>query len=166
MHASELILEKNIRIDTPNRGSFWEENRANKLWNFDDQVLWFDPVNPNKIKPGRVLHHLVGNVAEYLFEQPDQLEDLEVVHLTESNVLAEMRSVTNMPQGVAVIGGSAQSSPDVPVDQPMLINPNNTQAQAFSDIGLRLVFSSPRQSPAAQLKVYLDTQSYLTPVVP
>ena len=103
---------------------------------------------------------MVGNVAEYVFEQSEALEAIDVAGLEPREAVAVIRSALQ-GGGVGVIGGSAQSSPAMPVDQPQPLEPS-LKKRAFSDVGFRLAFSAPRQSLKAQIQLLLDQQAYLT----
>ena len=85
--------------------------------NYDDGMLWFAPVN---LRLGQhdnnPFIHLVGNVAEYLYD----------------------------PTGGGmyyVIGGSALSSPSVVVDHPYPVDPRFA-SKGFSDVGVRLALDA------------------------
>ncbi len=167
VYAAMLQNERNVRIDTPDRGRFGlmsnqgeTPGTAGEPWSYDDGLIWFDRAVAGTTASRRVFHHLVGNVAEYVFDQPEALEAIDAVGLGPREAVGAIRAALQAG-GVGVIGGSAQSPTNVPVDQPQLIQPD-ADKQAFSDVGVRLAFSAPRQSLKAQIQLLLDQQAYLT----
>ena len=157
-HA-EAFVKQGVRISRPSAGSFGALDSDTQVYPYDDGLLWFDLSLPSQAVAGRLYHHLVGNVAEYVVQTPDQLDTLEVSELDPSETSDIMRAVTRSNQ-ISVIGGSALSSPTINADQPQLINQESTTPLAYSDVGFRLTFSAPRQSLKAQLYRYLDDQGY------
>jgi len=101
----------------------------------DDGVLWFAKVVDDN---QRVFQHLVGNVAEYVYEDPKALADLK------DPTIAQVRQLLQTGGNAKVIGGSAMSPPQVPVDQPQaLASPAGNEC--YSDVGLRLAFLAGRE---------------------
>jgi len=155
-----------VRIQTPDQGRFGlGENQSEPLsdagqWDYDDGVLWFDHALPSRIRPGEVFNHLIGNVAEYFFEEPEILENINVADLAPSDVPVIIKSSLRSGH-VGVIGGSAQSPRTIPIDEAQALE-TDARRRAFSDVGLRLVFSAPRQSFKSKLEILLTNQGYLT----
>jgi formylglycine-generating enzyme required for sulfatase activity len=118
-----------------------------------DGTLFFRPV---ALSGGSVFHHLVGNVAEYLCDAPEQFDGLKDKRSPQS-----VRSFAEQAaQNLAVIGGSALAPPEVPVDKPLpLTHPD----QGYADVGFRLAFTAPAKSLSEQVKWALQGQSYLWP---
>ncbi len=97
----------------------------------DDGWLWFAPVEGAKSG----FHHLIGNVAEYVVESPEELESLAA---DPEKVAAALGRGENL----RVIGGSALSSPRIVVDLPAPV-PFSQSMEGFSDVGFRLAFGAP-----------------------
>jgi formylglycine-generating enzyme required for sulfatase activity len=78
---------------------------------------------------------LIGNVAEFVCDVPDAFarHDKE----TADDI---KRFLQDTPDAIAVIGGSALSPPDMPVDEPQRVTRPD---RAYSDVGLRLAFTAP-----------------------
>ena len=116
-----------------------------------DGTLLFRPVPSND----GVFHDLVGNVAEYVCEVPDAFarHDKETADQVK-------RFLSDTPDAVAVIGGSALSAPDVPLDEPLRVTRPD---RAFSDVGLRLAFTAPARNLAERLKYVLAGEDYVWP---
>lgn len=121
-----------------------------------DGTLFFRPV---ALSGGSVFHHMIGNVAEYLCDAPEQFDGLKDKRSPQS-----VRSFAEQAaQKLAVIGGSALSPPEVPVDKPLpLTHPD----QAYADVGFRLAFTAPAKSLSEQVKWALQGQTYLWPSAP
>lgn len=119
----------------------------------NDGALFFRPVAASG---GSVFHHLIGTAAEYLCDAPRQFEELKDKRSPQS-----VRSFAEqVPQKLAVIGGSALSPPEIPVDKPLpLTHPD----QGYADVGFRLAFTAPAKSLSEQVKWALQGQSYLWP---
>jgi hypothetical protein len=123
---------------------------------YDDGVLWFAPVGSDVLP----IHHLIGNVAEYVMEGADEAAKAA----PEPDRLREL--VAAPSSAISVIGGSAISAPSLPVDSPLLVGftparPGDPPEPGYADVGFRLVFSAKgtapaRQSYAARLKGILD----------
>ncbi len=125
----------------------------------NDGAFWIRPVTSDS---GHSLHHLVGNVAEYVFEAAQQAETLEDTSAT---------SIRNLVIGnaakVAVIGGSAFSAPQLPLTEPLPMDTLELEIlTGYADVGFRLAFSakgvSRRKSFAVRLTEALTDNPYLT----
>ncbi len=159
-HVQDL-QSQGVRIELPNSGGFWESDTHDEVYPYDDGVLWFDQITPEKVAPGNVFHHMIGNVAEYVFERTDALEALDISALGGGDVLAQIRAVIQ-PNDMGVIGGSAQSPPGVlsDLEKPAAVS-IESDIKAYADVGMRLVFSAPRQSLVGQVRRLLDAHGYL-----
>jgi hypothetical protein len=97
----------------------------------NDGRLFFAPVSS---MPGLRLQHLVGNVAEFVFDDPAAISALArgdaegVVRVAESGALK-------------VIGGSALSAPEVDVRTAQSVDPLDAEVP-FADVGVRLAFDA------------------------
>jgi len=154
----------------PDAGVFWpksiayDQRKVGKDGNAwpnasDDGTLWFTKVvNDNQ----RMFQNLVGNVAEYTYEDAKGIADLK--NLT----LGQVRQLLQANSNVRVIGGSAMSPPQVPVDQPQTLT-NPTGNDYYSDVGFRLAFLAGRERLQTTLQRLLGgmaNEGYLPPPAP
>jgi len=154
----------------PDAGAFWPRSVApgerklgkdGEAWPNapDDGVLWFAKVvNDNQ----RVFQNLVGNVAEYAYEDAKGITDLK------NPTLAQVRQLLQANNSVRVIGGSAMSSPQVPVNQPQTLA-NPTGNDYYSDVGIRLAFLAGKERLQTTLRKLLGgmaNEGYLAPTAP
>jgi hypothetical protein len=115
-----------------------------------DGALFFRPVG---VQGGSVFHHLVGNVAEFLCSEPGKFEEMR-----QKNSLAGLgKFVHEFASSLYVIGGSALSGPNVPVDKPL---PVGRSDQSYCDVGLRLAFTAPPRSLAEKVKWAISGKVY------
>jgi len=154
----------------PDAGVFWPESIAvdqrkvgkdGEAWPgaSDDGVLWFAKVGSDN---QRVFQNLVGNVAEYVYEDPKGIASLK------NPTLAQVQQMLKANNNVRVIGGSAMSPPQVPVDQPQTLK-NPTRDDYYSDVGVRLAFLAGRERLQATLRKLLGgmaNEGYLPPTAP
>jgi hypothetical protein len=105
----------------------------------DDGVLFFAKVDADKCE----LHHLVGNVAEYVFDDPAAIE-----LVSGQGRLPVAKVINSNASALRIIGGSALSAPSAPVDDPRAVldergKPDLLAAQdGFTDVGFRLAFGA------------------------
>jgi len=120
----------------------------------DDGCLWFAEVDSDK---DNVFHHLVGNVAEYVLEDPARGQEVLPVgaKLQASQVQAFVNSTKGA--GLAVIGGSALSPPEVKVDEPYPCRLLKAR-DAFSDVGFRLAFTASQPRLRARVVELLKSE--------
>ena len=118
----------------------------------DDGLVWFGQVDCGG---GRLFHHLVGNVAEYVYANPADLEAL-----TETSVRTATAVLDEHSDKLFVIGGSAFSSPNLPFDKPVPVD-LEAAASGYSDVGFRLAFTAPVEPLERQLLQALRRQPYL-----
>jgi hypothetical protein len=128
----------------------------------NDGVLWFAPVGS---QTGRVFHHVMGNVAEYVYEKPDDLRQL--TSPTPASLLAFVKTGIGSAR---VIGGSAMSAPSVPRDKPLQLEPMagvpTMAVDGFSDVGFRLAFYAGKERLQVRLWRLLTSvtnEGYLSP---
>lgn len=123
---------------------------------FNDGFLWFAP---SAADPGHLIHHLIGNVAEFVFDQPDRMD------AAKANADAVLSTLQQSADGLGAIGGSALSPPElspetrVPVD--LLFS-----TEGFADVGFRVAFTArgtrpPRETMAAKVLRVLSPDTYL-----
>ncbi len=99
---------------------------AMMVGDLDDGVLWFAPVD----MAGGSFEHVLGNVAEYATRVPVEFGE---VGADVQGVKDQIRSV------VVVVGGSALSPPDRPMDAVVTVG---KRAKGYADVGVRLAFSA------------------------
>ncbi|MBX3407667.1 MAG: hypothetical protein KF869_12985 [Phycisphaeraceae bacterium] len=123
---------------------------------FDDGILWFAPVNADSRHDVR---HLIGNVAEFVFDQPDLLDGCA------PTAAAVHAALGRAPDALAAIGGSALSPPEVAPDARMPVD-LLFSSEGFADVGFRLAFTArgtrpPRESLAAKALRILAPDTFL-----
>ena len=97
----------------------------------DDGILYFAPVTADQAP----LRHLVGNVAEFVFD------DAAAIETAPATVVGMSKMINSKPGMMKVVGGSALSPPSVPVDQAKNVDLLMAQ-DGFTDVGFRLVFGA------------------------
>ena len=118
-----------------------------------DGALWFFPVTSGR---ERTFQHLVGNVAEWVFDAADGLEDMEHIPPESAGSFTQ-----NNSGRFRVIGGSALSPPELrPFDKPWPVD-FESAGEGYSDVGFRLCFSGPTSTKAQRLRAVLRNRSYL-----
>jgi len=122
----------------PDDGIFWPAGSRSERRGltaeshpWDDGTLWFEPA----IAPTGV-NHLVGNVAEYVFEDPSVFAGLASPEPAAIRDLLEANA-----SKLRVIGGSALSAPEIPVDEPQALDLDAAIDLGFADVGVRIAFS-------------------------
>lgn len=101
----------------------------------DDGRLWFAPA-ADGTGGQRRFSHLIGNVAEYVFEDAAALEAQGVEDALEFESLADRHA-----DKVGIIGGSSMSPPNLALDSAYRPNPDDWFT-GFADVGIRLAFSA------------------------
>ncbi len=120
-------------------------------WDTNDQRLWFDAVDDGQAQP---FHHLEGNVAEFVYNHPDRFAQAAAGDGPER--------FDQLPDpGLAVIGGSALSAPELAVDRPYPLDLSDYH-RGFSDVGFRLVFVLPKPTVTMMLEQLLKEFAYIT----
>jgi hypothetical protein len=152
----------------PDAGIFWpkgtayESRKAGRdasIVEQDDGVLWFARVSSDS---QRVFQHLVGNVAEFVYDDPKALAELKVP--TADGVQQLLRTAA----AARVIGGSALSAPEVPRDKALEMTAA-VAAEGASDMGFRLAFLAGRErlhSRVLRLLAEMANQGYLPAETP
>ena len=134
----------------------------------EDGFLWFARVSEDVGGGPRVFHHLIGNVAELVFEDPafcDAKEKAQLGEMVQSPASDKHR----------VIGGSAMSKVADPVNVPMPVplvesDKSAVSTRGFSDVGMRPAFTARtkktdvREVPyAVKVAEFLKLAPYLPP---
>jgi len=121
----------------------------------EDGWVWFWPVSTGTVG----FKSLVGNVAEFTFEEPVALE-------TVAATAADVDRVLGKSDKMRVIGASALSPKEVKPDEAYSLSAGKGK-ESYSDVGFRVAFSAPRAAGAAgvgeRLKSALEASGYLPP---
>lgn len=131
----------------------------------DDGALWFGEVQGGG---GKGFHHLVGNVAEFVYEPPKAPEQIGKYSAPAFHEL-----LLKNPEAIRVIGGSALSSPelwngrDKPYDTTYPVDLSASRGEfaktGYSDVGFRMAFTVPGYPLKDSLTRLLDQKNwYLT----
>ncbi len=123
----------------------------------DDKYLWFAPVDKGG---GKDFHHLIGNVAEYVFEEPKTLDKLPADLAANA-----VRPALGKGDLVHVIGASALSPKEFDPKTPLEVVIFQSLG-GYSDVGFRLAFSTGgggggTGKPAERLAKILSQTDYL-----
>jgi formylglycine-generating enzyme required for sulfatase activity len=123
----------------------------------NDRTLYFRTVDSPELGTGARggFYHLVGNVAELVCEGAQPFEKYNDKFTPEG----VKRFAAANADGIAVIGGSALSPPELPLDKPLPVKPGS----AYADVGFRLAFTAPSRSLAERLEWVLGDQDYVWP---
>ncbi|MFC1782758.1 SUMF1/EgtB/PvdO family nonheme iron enzyme [Planctomycetota bacterium] len=129
---------------------------ADALDDHDDGTLWFAEVDAGADQD---FHHLVGNVAEFAYEDPEDFENWFQVASNQSaeNVENYLKDQDHLDK-LTVIGGSALSPPGLTVYEPHKVD--ELIRDGYSDVGFRLAFTAPSETLADQVMSLLTDQSY------
>ncbi|MBM4038421.1 MAG: hypothetical protein FJ290_07895 [Planctomycetes bacterium] len=157
------------RLDWPDAGAFVAARattvpkvgpEAGIVSNEADGVLWF--ATPGT---GAGMQHLVGNVAEYVFDSPSRLDEL-LKEPGGPSVRVVRDIVDKGATFLKVAGASALSPPEYwdgsgprPFDRSYSVDLEKAQ-QGYSDVGFRLAFTAPVDPPAVRLASVLREQGY------
>lgn len=152
-----LVNEVKARGSWPDEGIFAPKgvrapraNSAEPAVETDDGVMWFADQPEGG---GAAFQHLVGNVAEFVLDQP-MPGDLRADPAPEET----RRTVGARGEGVKVIGGSALSPREV---DPHTAYPLDTPGAVFSDVGFRLAFpAAGAQAPAPDVAGAIGSIKY------
>lgn len=112
----------------------------------DDGVLWFRPVDQSTTT---TFHDLIGNVAEYVFDDAGVLEGVAPAR-------DKVEAALGKGEKLKVIGGSALSPAGQSNSDPLPVNISQAKL-GYSDVGFRLAFSAPRAAGAAGVGERLTT---------
>jgi hypothetical protein len=125
--------------------------------NYSDGALYFRHVNSPS--SGSVFHHLVGNVGEFVCAASNQFE-----RYGDKKTVDGIKTFARQnAESFFVIGGSALSPPQIPVDKPLAVEKTD---QGYADVGLRLAFTAPARTLAEKAKWTLGEPHYLWPTPP
>ncbi|HEX4125819.1 MAG TPA: hypothetical protein VHY37_13920 [Tepidisphaeraceae bacterium] len=116
-----------------------------------DGTLLFRPTGSGD----QTFHNLVGNVFVYLCDATKAFGAL-----TDKSPAGIHQFATAHADSLAVIGGSAMSAPQVPIDKPLALPRPDT---CYADVGLRLAFTAPPRSRAERVRWALEDQPYIWP---
>ena len=164
-----------IRPEWPDAGIFWSNVTDRKTGgdapltsDQDDGILWFDEAAP--LGAGRELCHLAGNVAEFVFDKPAVADEkLKALGQADASKIAGtfLKLVQDHASALGVAGASALSPPQLwdgktrPFDKVWPVELAKGGRDSYSDVGFRLAFTAPRESPADQLRRILRKAGYL-----
>jgi hypothetical protein len=143
---ADVFRQKGARRD-PNR----EGANAEQATGAEDGLAWFGPVDSGA---GAKLTHLVGNVAEYV------CDDVEGMEKVAPGAAAAAAFVASRAGKLQVVGGSAMSPGEVRVDRAQPLDLHEAR-RGYSDVGLRLAFSAPSQTPSERLAELSRKRWYL-----
>jgi hypothetical protein len=113
---------------------------------YQGNTLWFRSVDDkeNPAAAGLVMHDLVGNVAEYVF---DGDAATAVVAGNAPSTAAIDDAIKAGGNKLFVIGGSSLSPPDVPFNEKQPAGPTAAGVTAgYCDVGFRLAYTAPIDS--------------------
>jgi hypothetical protein len=169
--SQRVFTEDRLRTQTrfwPDEGIFLPEGSnaprgaSARAHAWADGRLWFEPVEAEGDRPFR---HLVGNVAEFVLmgtPPPGLMTDRA------DGLAAALPGIDGAAKGhgvFGVIGGSALSPPDLPVDRAAPV-PSGWSRQGYSDVGFRLAFSPGLETPLiVQVGEALRSAPFLRPEV-
>jgi hypothetical protein len=114
---------------------------------YQNNTLWFVPVDKenaaaNASKPA--IHHLVGNVAEYVFDGDNATA---VVTNNTPSTSAIDEALKAAATKLFVIGGSSLSPPDIPFNEKQAVNLSAEGVKkGYCDVGFRLAYTAPIDS--------------------
>ena len=160
--------EQTILIEWPDTGIFRPPDvkpstgtAATVVVKGNDGTLWFEPVGSPD-----AFHHLVGNVAEFVLDCAPQFDE-RLKKLADLKTSTIVRFLGQHATALGVVGASALSpselwnGSDKPFDKAWKTKPDEA-ADGYADVGFRLAFTAPRESPAERLKRVLRGHGYLT----
>jgi formylglycine-generating enzyme required for sulfatase activity len=119
----------------------------------NDGALYFQPVNATR---GNVFHHLVGNVAQFVCD----VSDSDQLGATRTTAVGIRQFIEQFPKCLYVIGGSALSAPELPLDK---AQPVTHTEEAYADVGFRLAFTAPSRTLAEKVKWAIGDPPYFWP---
>lgn len=167
-HVRQLQPQVQNKAQWPNGGVFSTDKNASPETDGaaavqgDDGELWFRPVAADLGSEVTRFADLVGNVAEYVFEKPELLDQMQPATLADRT--NDVRK-GGRPD-VRVIGSSALSPASIEPRVPNKPAASTNYNQGFSDVGFRLAFSTGAGggsgTPAKRLQGILAQSPYLT----
>ena len=133
---------------TPDIGSFHPNSGRENVHDFDDGFLWFDHVRGDG---NSQLAHLLGNVQEWVYDDPDRITPGQGEPIQDPGLL--LRAINYEELGV--IGGSALSPSTLPLDQPLPVPrpllADDLTKYYYADVGFRLVIAGKFDTVAEQI---------------
>ncbi|MBS0197460.1 MAG: SUMF1/EgtB/PvdO family nonheme iron enzyme [Planctomycetes bacterium] len=160
----QSLSRQGVEATWPAAGAFWPTGMAkaspaqdgDAATEADDGRLWFAPCAASG-EGGGAFQNLVGNVAEYVYEDAAAADAAPVT-------AAAVESLLGRGEKVRVIGGSALSNKAIDPRTPQTVG--WTQArEGFSDVGIRLAFSASKAAGAgagvAPWKQLTDNAAYI-----
>jgi hypothetical protein len=117
----------------------------------NDGTLLFRPAGAGD----QTFHDLVGNVFVYTCDAADAFGAL-----ADKGPAAIHQFASAHADSLAVIGGSALSPPELPIDKSL---PLPRPDACYADVGLRLAFTAPPRSRAERVRWALEDQLYIWP---
>ncbi len=135
--------------------------RAQPATSKNDGILWFEAVDS---RGGVAFHHLVGNVGEIVLDSSDP--SIAEFQNSSAPSAAEIRDLLRKHRSdVGVIGSSSLSPEEVNPLEANRLNGSGPQV-VYSDVGFRLAFTAPGESPIWRLKGILDEKDWYLSSVP
>jgi len=138
--------------------------RAAPVTDDNDGAVWFRPVGT-----GTTFQNLVGNVAEFVLDAPRDF-DKRCTALRAGKATAAaayfLKLLKENPDALRVIGASALSPPELwdgnkrPFTTAWPVELTKNGWDSFSDVGFRLAFTAPRETPSDQLRRILARWGY------
>lgn len=146
----------------PDRGIFAAAENAGTTPQADrpaeDGTLLFRPVPSGTADSPFKFFDLVGNVAEFVCNASESFDNLPDGSKRSAEGVRQF-AIRNSGS-IFVIGASALTPLQAPVDQPMPLPRTN---EGYADVGFRLAFTAPSRSPAEKLAWALAGQDYVWP---
>jgi hypothetical protein len=123
---------------------------------FDDGVLWFAPCTADA---RHRVQHLVGNVAEFVF---DDTERMDRARATAEGVMGAFQEAG---AALGAIGGSSLSPPELPAETRIPVD-LLFSTEGFADVGFRVAFTArgtrpPRETLASKVLRILSADAYV-----
>ncbi len=163
----QFVVSQKGQPQWPDDGIFWPKNyhpkhlgAAAESYNTSDGSLFFREVDGDGGPPDSTFHNLTGNVAEFVWDDPHKFEQLADHSLQAVSTMLDQES-----DQLFVIGGSALSAPELPVDSKLPVDLRKSSDlpnawTGYPDVGMRLAF--PAATPPGRLLAQiLDSHPYL-----
>ena len=135
---------------------------------YQNNTLWFQEIDKETAPagaapPALTFHHLVGNVAEYVF---DGATATEVIKDNVPKPVEIDKALGDKANAGAmfVVGGSSLSPPDIPFNEKQTLSLSSPAAKiGFCDVGFRLAYTAPIDSIVDVLVNAFKEPKYLPP---
>ncbi|HVT80923.1 MAG TPA: hypothetical protein VHM90_09720, partial [Phycisphaerae bacterium] len=116
---------------------------------YGHSTLWFEPVDKEILPQGGaapVMHHLVGNVAEFVFDTPEIMGAVQNNSVSPTVIDEAVRKPEALNK-IFVIGGSSLSPPEIPFNEKQLVSSTSIPARrGYCDVGFRLAYTAPKET--------------------